>query len=309
MNRRNFLHTSLLAALPSPLHAAGTRPRRILLYNGWQTENIGDVAHAPGILALLEKHLPEAEITLWPHYHHLPPEEVAMLTRRFPKLRIVAGQLDAGGRAARRDRGGDGRGRLLPPRVGAGDDRVAADRGVPQADGPGLRRVRRHLRALRDAGEGAAQRRGVPLLPRLGVAGAGQAGRRSGRRSWSSARTRSSRSTSATMPAPRRISEGRGWRRGDSSSACRSSASRRPGCTGRRRRPFDEPKHARNEAMKEHDHAPLREAITSITRADGDEGAHRPRGRDRVADRHRRSRGRRPKKSSRAPSCVECKER
>jgi len=30
--------------------------------------------------------------------------------------------------------------------------------------------------------------------------------------------------------------------------------------------PFDEAKHRRNEAMKEHDHAPLREAITAIVR-------------------------------------------
>jgi hypothetical protein len=28
--------------------------------------NIGDIAHTPGMLALLERHLPEAEITLWP---------------------------------------------------------------------------------------------------------------------------------------------------------------------------------------------------------------------------------------------------
>lgn len=36
--------------------------------------------------------------------------------------------------------------------------------------------------------------------------------------------------------------------------------------TIRRRAPFDEKRHARNEAMKEHDHAPLREAIASLVR-------------------------------------------
>ena len=36
-----------------------------------------------------------------------------------------------------------------------------------------------------------------------------------------------------------------------------------------KRRPIDEARHARNEAMKEHDHAPLREAITAITRETG----------------------------------------
>lgn len=34
-------------------------------------------------------------------------------------------------------------------------------------------------------------------------------------------------------------------------------------------RPFDEVKHARNEEMKEHDHAPLREAIVAVTRRTG----------------------------------------
>jgi len=34
--------------------------------SSWQTVNIGDIAHTPGVLALLEKHLPHAEIRLWP---------------------------------------------------------------------------------------------------------------------------------------------------------------------------------------------------------------------------------------------------
>ena len=94
MKRRTFLHTSLLAAIAGSVSAAENRAPRILLRNGWQIENIGDVAHTPGILALVEKYLPDAEITFWPHYHHLPPEEVAMLKKRFPKLHIVEGKLD-----------------------------------------------------------------------------------------------------------------------------------------------------------------------------------------------------------------------
>lgn len=64
MNRRAFLQTAAFAAVAATIRAAakpGRRPR-ILLYNGWQIENIGDVAHAPGLLALLEHHVPEAEI-------------------------------------------------------------------------------------------------------------------------------------------------------------------------------------------------------------------------------------------------------
>ena len=52
MNRRRFLTAALVSSLGS-LPAAG-RPRRILLRSSWQTVNIGDIAHTPGVLAILE---------------------------------------------------------------------------------------------------------------------------------------------------------------------------------------------------------------------------------------------------------------
>lgn len=61
MNRRTFLHTAFAAGLATALHAQGRVSRRILLRSSWQTVNIGDIAHTPGMLALLEKHRPEAE--------------------------------------------------------------------------------------------------------------------------------------------------------------------------------------------------------------------------------------------------------
>lgn len=92
MNRRNFLHTALLAGLAATLRgAARGRPPRLLLYNGWQVENIGDVAHAPGILALLEEFVPEAEVVFWSYYIQMPAAERALLQRRFPRVRIVEG--------------------------------------------------------------------------------------------------------------------------------------------------------------------------------------------------------------------------
>ena len=97
MNRRIFLQTSPAATLTASIHAVEKRAPRILLRNRWQIENIGDGAHPPGMLALLEKFPPDAEITFWPHYHVLPSEEVTLLMNRFPKLRIVEGQLDDAG--------------------------------------------------------------------------------------------------------------------------------------------------------------------------------------------------------------------
>ncbi len=68
---------------------AAARKPRILLRSSWQTVNIGDIAHTPGLLALLETHLPEAEARLWPTDIGDGVEEI--LRRRFPKLVIVHG--------------------------------------------------------------------------------------------------------------------------------------------------------------------------------------------------------------------------
>lgn len=87
-HRRSFLQSGLAALASGALQAAGAAPR-ILLRSSWQTVNIGDIAHTPGVLALLEKHLPQAEVRLWPS--KVDNGVDAMLMRRFPKLRIVQG--------------------------------------------------------------------------------------------------------------------------------------------------------------------------------------------------------------------------
>jgi hypothetical protein len=86
ISRRHFLTASLIAAMGCGA-AAQTRPRRIVLRSSWQTVNIGDIAHTPGVLALLEKHLPEVEVRLWPSSVGNGVGE--MLLARFPKLRII----------------------------------------------------------------------------------------------------------------------------------------------------------------------------------------------------------------------------
>ncbi|PSR52716.1 polysaccharide pyruvyl transferase family protein [Adhaeribacter arboris] len=114
-NRRDFLKKTAISALGALVAGEALAsfskgeinfkvgkqaPRHILLRSGWQTENIGDIAHTPGMLALLEKHLPEATVTFWPWYSYLPDEEVAMLKKRFPKLKIVQGTLSTDGKAS-----------------------------------------------------------------------------------------------------------------------------------------------------------------------------------------------------------------
>lgn len=88
MNRRHFLHTVLTGALAAvPAVAAGKRRARVVLRSSWQTVNIGDIGHTPGVLALMEKHLPEVEVLLWPMNVENGVEE--MLRRRFPRLTIT----------------------------------------------------------------------------------------------------------------------------------------------------------------------------------------------------------------------------
>jgi polysaccharide pyruvyl transferase WcaK-like protein len=90
MKRRGFLLAAVgTSGLAAPLRASPARPRRLLLRSSWQTVNIGDVAHTPGMLALLEEHLPDVEPWLWPSRIDGGVEE--LLRRRFPRLRIVTG--------------------------------------------------------------------------------------------------------------------------------------------------------------------------------------------------------------------------
>ncbi|GAA4430733.1 polysaccharide pyruvyl transferase family protein [Bremerella cremea] len=91
MKRRTFLRTTGLAslglALRSTFAEGASRPPRILLRSSWQTVNIGDIAHTPGVLRILRDHLPEAEVTLWPSYIDNGVDE--LLLTEFPKLKIA----------------------------------------------------------------------------------------------------------------------------------------------------------------------------------------------------------------------------
>jgi polysaccharide pyruvyl transferase WcaK-like protein len=227
------------------------------------------VAHAPGILALLEKHVPEADVTLWPHYRHTPPDEVAMLRRRFPKLRLVFGQVGERGE--------------VPAEVGAAMD--AADFFL-HGSGPATVGFRQ-ITAFRERTGGRpfgvygvtyglygtpekaflsdaafayfrdgvslerAKRDGIraPVMA-FGPDAAFAADVRDDARAAAYLRSAGLEDGGFVVAIPKQ----------------RITSSWLHPLKGR---PFDPEKHARNEAMKEHDHAPLREAITRIVRETG----------------------------------------
>jgi len=89
MNRRHFIGTALAAAITSSVRAADGKAPHILLRNGWQSINIGDIAHQMGMLELLETHMPEAKISFWASNLENGAKELVL--QRFPKTIILEG--------------------------------------------------------------------------------------------------------------------------------------------------------------------------------------------------------------------------
>jgi Polysaccharide pyruvyl transferase len=66
--------------------------KTIMIVSGWQDINIGDIAHTPGLLKILETYLPEARIILW---KKSSGKEVGqLLQKNFPAVRIIYGNPD-----------------------------------------------------------------------------------------------------------------------------------------------------------------------------------------------------------------------
>ena len=94
-DRRVFLSqfpalVGLLASIPALAQSSTTRQfarKSIILRSSWQTENIGDIGHTPGVLTLLEKYLPDVNVRLWPTNVDNGVEE--MLKKRFPNVPII----------------------------------------------------------------------------------------------------------------------------------------------------------------------------------------------------------------------------
>lgn len=103
MHRRDFLThltaatfgTVISPALTMKAASRAARVPRILLRGSWQSVNIGDIGHTPGALRLIEKHFPEAEMTVW--HGTLGHGSDEFLKEGFPRLKFVAGNIGADG--------------------------------------------------------------------------------------------------------------------------------------------------------------------------------------------------------------------
>ena len=101
--RRDWLKTTAAASFGATLIvpdlSVKLRPwakSTILLHSSWQTVNIGDIGHTPGLITLLHNHIPDAQIVLWPK-RQLDRGVVHMLKLAFPALKIVNGKTDEQG--------------------------------------------------------------------------------------------------------------------------------------------------------------------------------------------------------------------
>ncbi len=99
MNRRKALTnlgaltgSLLISDLLLTINSYASPNKTILLVSGWQDVNIGDIAHTPGLLNILQTFLPDYEIVLWKRSEG---EEVKdLLNRNYPAVRIIYGAVD-----------------------------------------------------------------------------------------------------------------------------------------------------------------------------------------------------------------------
>ena len=264
LDRRRFLGSTLVAGLLVSVRAASLgRAPRIVLRSSWQTVNIGDIGHTPGVVALLEKYLPEAEVVLWPST--VADGVDAMLRRRFPRLVITTDRttidacdflLHGSGPylTAWRDVA-DWKNRVRKPYGVYGITMApAGDPGMKIMRNNGLDAATRDLLNgasfvfLRDSSSLRAVREAGVTSPVVGFGPDGAF----------AADVRNDSTALAYLQA-HHLNEGKVL-------CCIPNLRNAPYWRIKPGYAFDEAKHLRNLAMQEHDHAPLRDAMIAVVR-------------------------------------------
>ena len=258
IDRRRFVQAVAAAvgcatiAARSKASANISRRVRIVLRSSWQTVNIGDIAHTPGVLALLEKYLPDVEVRLWPSSVGDGVEEI--LKRRFPKVAIIRGKDEIARAMDECDFLLHGSG---PSLVAAKDvARWREETGKPYGVfGITVASIDEQVRSLLSDSRFVYFRDSVSL--------------------------QLAKSSGVTCPVMAMGPDGAfavDLRDDERADAFLEANQLTPGkflcCIPRLRytpywkiknQPFNQERHDRNEAMKEHDHAPLRAAIRAVT--------------------------------------------
>jgi polysaccharide pyruvyl transferase WcaK-like protein len=245
----------LAAALKTLPALAQGRPPRILLRNAWQSVNIGDIAHPVGVLTLIEQFLPDAEVRLW-------PSEVGngvgeLLHKRFPKLVILQGAEAIKTAIAECDffLHGSSSGFAAEKDVARWRKETGKPYGVygisflsPTAQAIELLSNAKFVYFRESVSLKLAKEKGVtcPVMAYGPDSAFGVTDLRND-------------AAAVTFLAAHGLEEGKFL-------CCIPRYRWTPYWTIKKGRAFDAEKDARNQSMKEHDHAPLRDAIAAVTR-------------------------------------------
>ena len=262
MNRRNFLHAAGTAGLAVAIRSvlaqetgAQKRSPRIVLRSSWQTVNIGDIGHTPGVLTLLEKQLPDVEVRLWPSSIADGVEQ--LLAKRFPKLQFVKGEAGIQRAFAECDflLHGSGPALVAQKDVARWHQETKKPFGVfGITHSPVVSDVAKELLSaakfifFRDTVSMAAVKKAGVMSPimEFGPDGAFAVDLRND--------AAAEKYLKANDLEPEKFL------------CCIPRLRYTPYWLIKKDRPFDEKKHARNEEMKEHDNKPLRDAIVAVIR-------------------------------------------
>jgi hypothetical protein len=238
------------------LAAAAQRAPRILLKSSWQTVNIGDIGHTPGVIRLMGEYLPEAEITLWPNSVDNGVKE--MLRQNFPKLRWAQTAEEVRSAFAQSDflLHGSGPGFVAEKHVARWRKETGKPYGIYgitlSSVGDEARELINNARFIffRDSVslKFAQDRKLTCPVMEFGPDGAFAVQLRNDPAASAFLRSHDLEDGKFLCVIPR-LRYTPYWK------------IRHKAMTAE-----DDRKHARNEAMKEHDHAPLREAIVAVTR-------------------------------------------
>lgn len=99
MKRRDFFERAgLIAAISASapkLFANAAATREIMIVSGWQSVNIGDIAHTIGLIRVFKRFLPNAKITIW----KVKPDPTveAMISGYFPDVKIITTRIKKDG--------------------------------------------------------------------------------------------------------------------------------------------------------------------------------------------------------------------
>lgn len=267
MKRRQFLLSTSaamsagaigsLAASLSSAQDLGRKPR-ILLRNGWQSINIGDIAHWLGLFELLDTHKIEVDVTFW--YGTLADGADALLKKHWPDVRLVKTKEEI---AAAFDEcdfylSGSGSGFPASRDCASWHNETGKPYGVM---GITLTSVNAEMVETLNKADFAYFRDGesVKLAQQHGVTNPNAVFGPD--TAFGVVKLRNDVAADAFMNA--HGLESRKFM------VCIPRYRQTPHWTIHPHRQFDESKHQRNEEMKEHDHAPHREAITRIVRETG----------------------------------------